>query len=396
MKRIFIGVIFLFPFSVWAQITEHDAGYYITQTDAQNACYGQSGTSAECDSPAGADTEVGWYMYREYGQGTEDRYKFYWYKSGECPEGQIADPSTGQCVYDCSDKIDTFAGWQRKYSVCVVLSDGSTNCDAACKESCATQWEGTQQYDLETDTLWGVITYTGAACPSSSGSSDPNSPEQTNDIGDADQSSNEPPDTDGDGTPDSNDSDIDGDGTLNSQDSDIDGDGIANEDDPTPNGEGTGDGQAQDGSQAYHSDDCNVRPSCDGDPIQCAQLYEIWRWRCQTSLTEELDGTEEGTIQGDADADVTQTLDTLETDWTAALDDHGQWEFTDVFDTPLESVVADRGCQDYTFNFGFLVSGGTYTLTCAQSAPVRDVMAYVFGFATLIGIYLTAFRAGDK
>lgn len=95
-------------------------------------------------------------------------------------------------------------------------------------------------------------------------------------VGDApdgqDNIQQEETDTDGDGTPDSQDSDIDGDGTPNSTDPDIDGDGIDNADDPTPNG--------QQEQKTSGGGGCGSAPSCSGDPIQCAILYQTWKGRC--------------------------------------------------------------------------------------------------------------------
>jgi hypothetical protein len=100
------------------------------------------------------------------------------------------------------------------------------------------------------------------------------SPIEAPDPDDVPQDDIPPKDTDGDGTPDSQDDDIDGDGILNGQDDDIDGDGIGNDDDLDPTGEG------EQLSSVSGGGTCAARPTCVGDAVQCAILFQTWKGRC--------------------------------------------------------------------------------------------------------------------
>lgn len=100
----------------------------------------------------------------------------------------------------------------------------------------------------------------------------------------------EPPDLDGDGIPDSEDSDIDGDGIPNSTDPDRDGDGVNNEDDIDPDGkeQGAGDPNDPGGSDGSVTGGgaCDSEPVCKGDPVTCAIVRQTWETRCALEYDE--------------------------------------------------------------------------------------------------------------
>lgn len=87
-------------------------------------------------------------------------------------------------------------------------------------------------------------------------------------------------DTDGDGVPDTEDAFPED----PNETSDIDGDGIGDNSDTAPddatNGEDDGEGNESDNT-ATGGGDCKSPPSCNGDGIQCNQLYQQWHIRCK-------------------------------------------------------------------------------------------------------------------
>jgi hypothetical protein len=54
----------------------------------------------------------------------------------------------------------------------------------------------------------------------------------------------------------------------------------------SPGAAGDGEGEEEGGGTASGGDDCTAPPTCDGDPIACAQLMQQWRQRCPNPLTE--------------------------------------------------------------------------------------------------------------
>lgn len=92
-----------------------------------------------------------------------------------------------------------------------------------------------------------------------------------------------PPDADSDGVSD----DLDDFPNDPNETSDSDGDGIGDnadfaDDDPTDGRDTPGeeDGDDEGDNIASGGGDCNAPPTCSGDGIQCAQLYQQWRTRC--------------------------------------------------------------------------------------------------------------------
>ena len=91
-------------------------------------------------------------------------------------------------------------------------------------------------------------------------------------------------DMDGDGLDNGSDNDIDGDGTNNDVDTDDDGDGVEDGDDYEPGGppaeeeEGTEEEQSVTGGGSCEEGN---RPNCDGkEPILCAIAIQAWETRC--------------------------------------------------------------------------------------------------------------------
>lgn len=126
-------------------------------------------------------------------------------------------------------------------------------------------------------------------------------PEDSEDSSSADET-----DTDGDGLADKDDDDIDGDGVPNGSDPDVDGDGIANGDDLTPNGESAEATGEEEESSASGGGSCGSRPSCKGDAIACAILYQNWKTRCEV---EKLNSQGEDSVSGGEGCDVTPTCE---------------------------------------------------------------------------------------
>lgn len=86
-------------------------------------------------------------------------------------------------------------------------------------------------------------------------------------------------------------------------------------------GDGKGDGEEGDEGTASGGETCTAAPACDGDPIQCAVLAQMWRNRCVEDLTnsqledalgaggEPADGPDEGTAP---DLFPTEEIDAIE------------------------------------------------------------------------------------
>lgn len=135
--------------------------------------------------------------------------------------------------------------------------------------------------DLPTCDADGVVSY-WADSESGSGGFACVSPieELDDDIPNPDR---DPDDQDGDGIPDSLDPDKDGDGIPNESDDDSDNDGIPDPNDPEPF---CPDGQTcespSNDSSVGGGGTCKVPPSCKGDAIQCALLYQMWKFRCDS------------------------------------------------------------------------------------------------------------------
>lgn len=173
---------------------------------------------------------------------------------------------------------------------------------------------------------------------------------------------NEPtpePDTDGDGIPDSEDPDIDNDGTPNGSDNDTDGDGIPNADDPTPNGPEASDPTVEGGQS------CTVRPSCTGDAIQCAILYQLWKTRCDAEVPGE--------------DDISESIDAPETGELFGTNDLTS-ELGDVF-SPTGETAACPAADSIT------VAGSVFTIEytefCNIANLVRPIVLLLFGLISL-------------
>lgn len=102
-----------------------------------------------------------------------------------------------------------------------------------------------------------------------------------------------PPDADGDGVSDS----LDAFPNDPTETTDSDGDGIGDNadfspEDPTDGQDTPGeeDGDDEGDNQAGGGANCAAPPTCSGDGIQCAQLFQLWKLRCQ--------GTAQGTVTG--------------------------------------------------------------------------------------------------
>ena len=169
-------------------------------------------------------------------------------------------------------------------------------------------------------------------------------------------------DTDGDGIPDHADGDIDGDGTPNSTDNDIDGDGINNADDPSPYGELD---QEDDGesSEVDGGGSCNAAPSCTGDAIQCAILYQSYQTRC--AIEEAFDPNDVPGYSGSVE------------DITAPDED-----LTSTLDGVLDQVGAAGSCPaPQVFNLGGTQIDIPYTFMCDFASLIRPLVILLFGFA---------------
>ena len=206
-----------------------------------------------------------------------------------------------------------------------------------------------------------------------------------------------PSDIDGDGIPDLEDGDMDGDGVNNGSDDDADGDGILNEDDPTPDGDldaGTDDKIEEEESESEVSGgkSCDAAPTCKGDAAMCALVLESWKTRCATDeLTEEIDEDSDAGLSNSNTA-ANDLLDTFE---TTALDflgeDSGLVAANDLGDSLSDALGFSYSCQDWVFSYQSINA----SITCADTAPLRTLLAWAFGIFTLIAVFQIATRSPE-
>lgn len=293
--------------------------------------------------------------------------------SAECPEGLTLNQETRRCEVDCSHLIGEPAGFD----------EGATEppgYESRCFAECAVTVD--EYFQRSDNNLWVIsYIYTGQAC----GGGDP--------LGEPDQPPGTPPpdsntpqvekDTDGDGTPDHSDPDIDGDGIPNSEDTDTDGDGIPDDDDPTPWGEGPSEGQKEP-SSAHTSDSCLQRPSCSGDAIQCAQLNEIWRLRCKSANeTTEYDQSDVDNVLTKLDNEGSTLVDDWEAEFIESLADDDEITFSESLKNKIDGLIPNYNCTDVTLSY----AGYSGTITCAKTAPMRSVVAWILGICTALALF---------
>lgn len=149
----------------------------------------------------------------------------------------------------CADRPDQVNGWY-------VDQDPNTS-NNVCNDGCAMDYSLTIDVDGSVSNVWSA---SGATCTTT----DNPAPRV---------------DTDGDGTPD----DEDAFPNDPNEDTDTDGDGVGDNTDPNPTDptDGADDGSGDESDNiASGGGTCAAAPTCSGDGIQCAQLYQQWRIRC--------------------------------------------------------------------------------------------------------------------
>lgn len=204
------------------------------------------------------------------------------------------------------------------------------------------------------------------------------------------------PDTDGDGQANDSDEDIDGDGDPNSSDADSDGDGIPNADDGAPNGEDEGVGESVTASST-----CNVSPVCEGSAIQCAQLIEQWRNRCENPSLVEVGDGQAGEITSGLDTQGDSLLDGYETAAIDAIGTNSGITLDTGLGAKIESLFGfgSGSCTDYSIAtpaLGRSNAAGSITLRCADTQIIRSMFAYLFVFLTVWMIYNIARKPVER
>lgn len=179
------------------------------------------------------------------------------------------------------------------------------------------------------------------------------------------QTEHNEPDSDGDGTPDSQDDDIDGDGTPNSQDDDIDGDGVLNPDDQS--NEDKGSATAQGG--------CDQPPSCTGDAQECALLKQQWYAMC---YTEDYQSDSGGFYDPDSSDDIESRIDVALQDFKSRVEGSAVVTGIDGF----FSLAGGGSCPSYS------VSAWVFDITldqwCSPEIPWGMISGLLFAVALLI------------
>lgn len=295
-------------------------------------------------------------------------------QSCECPLGQFFNSETQQCdLAQCPDPGDK-AGFLSVPTSRPTVTLCHNNCQVVLF-----------QVFKNGDSFIAEYEYTGNNCiPSGGDQPDPDNPvpehpEPEEDPEDPDNAPSTDPtndgnDSDGDGLPDGSDPDVDGDGIPNSEDPDIDGDGVPNTEDLDPGGEDKE-------SSAYTDDDCIVRPTCDGDAIQCAQLMEFYRLRClnDNDFTEEDANSKLSDFQETLD----QTLDDVDSSYEEAFNIKDEFLFDVSLRDKIENLFPDSSCSDLSWE----TPSSTVYITCSDTQRVRDLTGLILGVFACIYIY---------
>lgn len=206
--------------------------------------------------------------------------------------------------------------------------------------------------------------------------------------------------------------DDDGDGVPNDDDAfpddpnesaDTDGDGIGDNadfapEDPTDGIDEPGeeDGDDEGDNEAHGGGDCNAPPTCSGDGIQCAQLFQQWRTACATeALASEgiPGGGGDGEVPGDANGNG-------QPDWTEGAaptgpdeggeDDVTEWGLgvsTDLLDE--ENIFGAGSCPSFDpiSIMGVEFDPAEFTWWCTLVSILRGLIL-IFGALTAIRILL--------
>lgn len=387
-------------------------GHYVDDPSAKAACQANRvEVEGNWCSSSWQDVGDGLYQYYHAGKTVDpiDYYYFQFYATGGCPDGTEPDPDDGECVepepepFDCED-----AG----YPAGSVYDESTESCSCPVNTIEATHEGVYQCYEQPADPECDephaefVGYFNGeAVCDYAEECGDDYTGGFYNDewmcvpdvqcdgwymngwcvAGGTESGS----DQDGDGIPDEQDDDIDGDGTPNSQDPDMDGDGAVNEDDPDPWGQESGDGDT-----AMTSSGCDAKPSCDGNPIQCQQLMEMWRNRCENPALEDAPDELANDISSGVAGDGESALDGYEQDALEAIGTDAGMEFDDGVETSLLNWLGLGGsCTDWVINtpaMGPNNVAGSFTMSCASTALVRHILGFAFAMFTIMMLYQLA------
>jgi hypothetical protein len=209
-----------------------------------------------------------------------------------------------------------------------------------------------------------------------------------------------PSDIDGDGIPDLEDGDMDGDGINNGSDDDADGDGILNEDDPTPDGdldEGTEDElvEEEEGeeTEVTGGSSCDASPMCSGPDDACSIVIQMWKTRCATeelaeTLTEEVADGDDGGI-ADATTASNALIDSYEETAIEFLNESsGIGAPSGLGGLLTDSLSLSFACRSWDFNYLNIEA----SITCEDTAPLRELLSWVAGIFTLIAVFEIATR----
>lgn len=200
------------------------------------------------------------------------------------------------------------------------------------------------------------------------------------------------PDADNDGIPDKDDSDMDGDGISNSLDADTDGDGIPNADDPTPNGSsGDGDGTGGGENSLTGGGNCEDKPDCKGDPIECAIVWQTWKTRCAAEqIVEELPDDQVDPDNyiawSDEEQRVDDAYDAFEQELEITSDQQTLAETDSLKSSILSALPSIPGCTDLVMSF----AKGDITVSCSRMASIRDVIGWAFYVLTAYMLFQIA------
>lgn len=217
------------------------------------------------------------------------------------------------------------------------------------------------------------------------------------------------PDIDDDGIPNQLDGDMDGDLVSNGADNDIDGDGISNDIDTDDDGDGIPDGdditpQGPNTSQGTLDDpyvqgggncDPTSAPVCTGgDALQCATIFQTWKTRCAVEegfdLTEEIPNADLNKIENDNYNNAAGLIDAFGVSLSDAIGDgNAGISGPSGLSADIQSGILDTGtCSNMSFNW----KGNTVAITCADTADLRAILAWVVSLYTLFAVFNLATR----
>jgi hypothetical protein len=155
-------------------------------------------------------------------------------------------------------------------------------------------------------------------------------------------------------------------------------------------------GETKEPGTASGGAQCNQAPTCKGDAIECAVLFQQWKARCAVEnladdLTEPFDSSGiisefQSLLDGNGPSDILDGLDLENTEGIGAASQSGLQGLVDKIGSIFTGNL--NTCGDYSVTFPW----ASFTITCADTQPLRDIFYWVFSVLTVIAVVQIALR----